>query len=101
MKRDESLVVYFMRDESGLLTGRLVERGFTLLRFVARGADAEAVYAELGAQIAEALRENPSELDVFLWEEEVQTARIEVEVRPQLKVEKRSVIGKERIPIKL
>ncbi|HET9953239.1 MAG TPA: AAA family ATPase [Polyangiaceae bacterium] len=94
-----SLRVYFVEDESGLLTGKLIARSSTRNEYLATGTTEEEVLARLGAQFdADSATE---QLESFIWSEPLHVDRVVVEVRPQSSVGKRMVIGKQRIPIEL
>jgi ATP-dependent Clp protease ATP-binding subunit ClpC len=95
-----SLRVYVVRDQSGLLTGRLVPRGYSRLELVATGASEEAVLARLQAQLA-AQADPQRAQEPFLWSEALHVDRVVVELRPQVALGKRTVIGKQKIPIEL
>jgi ATP-dependent Clp protease ATP-binding subunit ClpC len=95
-----SLRIYIVRDHSGLLTGRLVARSSTRAEYVATGSSEE----ELCARLQEQLSQNLDPLlasEPFSWSEPLHVDRVVVEVRPQVSLGKRTVIGKQRIPIEL
>lgn len=95
-----SLRIYVVRDHSGLLTGRLMARSSTRTELVATGASEE----ELCERLHELLSAQPDPLKAclpFNWTEPLHVDKILVEVRPQVSLGKRTVIGKQRIPLEL
>src|SRR5215510_4063580 len=96
-----SLRIYLVRSANGLYTGRAIPRGHTAWRFIATGTSEENVLAELDHAIARALDEDPEAIEAFSWTEDLHAATVLVEVRQETTVEKRTVIGKERIPLRI
>jgi ATP-dependent Clp protease ATP-binding subunit ClpC len=90
-----------VHDASGLFTGRLIARGSPDRPFVATGESQDSVVEQLRAQIVVAQEDDRDVLEPYLWSETLQTARVKVNVRPQTVVQKRSVIGKQPIPLTL
>src|SRR5262245_32437937 len=96
-----SLRIYLVRDESGLYTGRAIDSVRETWRLVVIGKSEEQVFDQLDHEIGRALDSDPEALEPFLWTEELHTAQILVEVRQETTLEKRTVIGKERIPLRI
>jgi ATP-dependent Clp protease ATP-binding subunit ClpC len=94
----ESLRVYMIRDVSGLTTGRIVPRS-GWVDLAASGMDEEQCLQNLEQDLAKFIAENGAE--GLLWDEHFSTSKVLVEVRPEVFVQKRRVIGKDRIPIEL
>ncbi|MFZ5890809.1 MAG: AAA family ATPase [Myxococcota bacterium] len=95
-----SLRVYFVRDHSGMLSGRLVARSSTRAEYVATAASEEEVLAQLQRQLAS--QDDPqAACEPFLWSETLHVDKVLVDVRPQVSIGKRTVIGKQRIPLEL
>ncbi len=92
----ESLRVYVVRDASGLCSGRLITRGPTI---AATAMSEEQLLEKLEPELALFVEEYGSE--TALWDEHFEIGKVLVEVRPEAFVQKRRVIGKERIPIEL
>ncbi|PRQ07700.1 AAA family ATPase [Enhygromyxa salina] len=95
-----SLRVYFVTHHDGRLTGSLLARGWTQQLPCAFGASEAEVYAGLEQIVSDMIaREHP--LDSFLWDEDLNTRTVRVEVHPLAVVHKRWVIGKQAIPLRL
>jgi ATP-dependent Clp protease ATP-binding subunit ClpC len=95
-----SLRIYVVRDHSGMLTGRLVARSATRAEYVVTGASEDELYTRLQEQLSAQL--DPQEaVQPFSWTEPLHVDKVLVEVRPQVTLGKRTVIGKQRIPIEL
>jgi ATP-dependent Clp protease ATP-binding subunit ClpC len=95
-----TLRVYVVRDQSGLLTGRLVARSNTRAEYVATGASEEELFARLQEQLS-AQPDPVQACEPFSWSEALHVDKVLVEVRPQVALGKRTVIGKQRIPLEL
>ena len=95
-----SLRVYFVQDASGLLTGRLVARSNTSEEYVVAGSSETDVLTRLDARL-EREGKGSHRLEPFYWSEVLHIDKVLVEVRPQVTLGKRLVIGKQRIPIEL
>ena len=95
-----SLRIYVVRDQSGVLTGRLVPRGTTRAEYVAVGATEEELCGRLQEQLS-AQPDPQRALEPFTWTEALHVDKVLVEVRPQVTLGKRTVIGKQRIPLEL
>ncbi|MCK6549325.1 AAA family ATPase [Myxococcota bacterium] len=98
------LRVYFVRHADGRLTGILIPHWSSFFDAPppsAYGATEDDVFAQLEVMLrtAEALGNDSAAR--YLWEEEFETRRITVEIHPQSVVEKRAVVGKRRIPLRL
>jgi ATP-dependent Clp protease ATP-binding subunit ClpC len=95
-----SLRVYFVRDHSGLMTGRLVARSSTRAEHVASGSSEEEILERLHEQLT-ADADPLTASEPFAWSETLHVDKVLVEVRPQVTLGKRTVIGKQRIPLEL
>lgn len=95
-----SFRVYFVRDQGGLLSGRLVPRSFTHAEYVATAATEEDVLARLEALLSKS-EDKQRAHEPFLWNEPLHVDKVLVELRPQVTLGKRTVIGKQRIPVEL
>ncbi|HWB80044.1 MAG TPA: AAA family ATPase [Nannocystaceae bacterium] len=80
------------------ITGRLIPSTPTLADPPTGYGDSEEAVL---SQIALALEEHSGELDNLLWREELALRRLEVEINPSSVVDKRIVIGKQRIPLRI
>jgi ATP-dependent Clp protease ATP-binding subunit ClpC len=95
-----SLRIYVVRDHSGMLTGRLIPRTSTPSEYVATGASEDELYARFQELLSEA--PDPQQACApFHWVEALHVDQVLVEVRPQVSLGKRTVIGKQRIPLEL
>ncbi|MFO0564784.1 MAG: AAA family ATPase [Polyangiaceae bacterium] len=94
-----SLRVWLAEDPSGLLSARLVPRAPSHVSFQVAAISEEEALAELSSVLVRALELDPQALDDFQWTEELRVDQVRVEVRPQSLLGKRSVIGKEPIPV--
>ena len=80
------------------ITGRLIPSTPTLAEPpTGYGESEDAVLS----QIALALEETSGELHHLLWREDLALRRLEVEINPSSVVDKRIVIGKQRIPLRI
>jgi ATP-dependent Clp protease ATP-binding subunit ClpC len=95
-----SLRVYFVTHHDGKLTGSLLARGWTARLPSAFGASETEVYAGL-EQIVSDMITREQALEPFLWDEGLNTRTVRVEVHPLAVVQKRWVIGKQAIPLRL
>jgi ATP-dependent Clp protease ATP-binding subunit ClpC len=95
-----SLRIYVVRDRSGMLTGRLVARSVTRAEYVATGASEEELCGRLQEQLSAELDPQRA-VQPFAWTEPLHVDKVLVEVRPQVTLGKRTVIGKQRIPLEL
>jgi ATP-dependent Clp protease ATP-binding subunit ClpC len=101
---DKSLRVYFTTHHDGRLTGRLLPvwaSFFDAPAPSAYGASQAEVYALLETRVRQMLIDDDSALGRFLWEEPLQAKTLTVEVHPQTLHQKRPVIGKALIPLRL
>lgn len=96
-----SLRVYVVEDASGLLTGRLVERGPAFEEYVATGTSEDEILERLNLQLQRGGGDPEDRTEPFSWTEALHVERVLVEIRPQTTLGKRLVIGKQRIPIQL
>ena len=101
MSRKQAFRIYFVGDAGGLLTGRLMMRSETDSPFAATGRTEEQVLSQLEPLVEDALERTPALHDELLWTEEIQTATVNVEIRPEVTVGRRSVVGKGKIPIEI
>src|SRR5262245_23238348 len=96
--------VFFTSHLDGRRTGILM-RNWT--RFFdnpppsAYGLDEDDVYRQLELQLKKAEAEKSDDAQRYLWDEQFSTRRITVEIHPQTVVDKRTVIGKKNIPLRL
>lgn len=95
-----SLRIYVVRDHSGMLTGRLIARSPTRSEYVATGANEEELCARF-QELLGAEADPERACAPFHWVETLHVDKVLVEVRPQVTLGKRTVIGKQRIPIEL
>ncbi|WP_224244199.1 AAA family ATPase [Hyalangium gracile] len=101
---DKSLRVYFTTHHDGRLTGRLLPAWssfFDAPAPAAYGTSEAEVYAQLETRVRHMMLEDSAALGRFLWEEALQARTLTVEVHPQTVHQKRPVIGKALIPLKL
>ena len=95
-----SLRVYFVRHHDGKLTGTLLARGWIDGRAPAvLGATQDEVYAGLTQLVADLVASEA--IDPYLWDEQLNARTVTVEVHPLAVVQKRWVIGKDAIPLRL
>ncbi|KIG14867.1 ATP-dependent Clp protease ATP-binding subunit ClpA [Enhygromyxa salina] len=92
--------MYFVTHHDGKLTGTLLARGWTQQLPSAFGASEAEVYAGL-EQIVSDMITRELALDPFLWDEDLNARTVHVEVHPLAVVQKRWVIGKQAIPLRL
>lgn len=95
-----SLRVYFVTHHDGKLTGSLLARDWAQQLPSAYGASEAEVYAGL-EQIVSDMITREQALEPFLWGEELNTRTVRIEVHPLAVVQKRWVIGKDAIPLRL
>ena len=101
---DKSFRVYFTVHHDGRLTGQLLpvwDSFFEAPAPSAYGTREAEIYALLELQVRQLLAEDASALNRFLWEEDLQSRTIAVDVHPQTVHKKRPVISKSLIPLKL
>jgi ATP-dependent Clp protease ATP-binding subunit ClpC len=96
-----SLRVYLVTHHDGKQTGRLLARGWAAEVPVAYGATRDEVLAGLEQIVGDQLAGNPSALEPFMWDEQLNVRSVGLEVHPQTVVKKRWVIGKDPIPLRL
>jgi ATP-dependent Clp protease ATP-binding subunit ClpC len=95
-----SLRVYFVSHHDGKLSGSLLARGWAEHVPSAFGASEAEVYAGLEQILTDMLaRDEP--IEAFLWDEALNVRTVTVEVHPLSVVEKRWVISKDAIPLRL
>jgi ATP-dependent Clp protease ATP-binding subunit ClpC len=95
-----SLRVYFVAHHDGKLTGSLLARGWAEQLPSAFGASEAEVYAGLEQLVTDMLARDLN-IDAFLWEEELNVRTVNVSVHPLSVVQKRWVISKDAIPLRL
>jgi ATP-dependent Clp protease ATP-binding subunit ClpC len=101
---DKSFRVYFSTHHDGRLTGRLLpvwSSFFDAPAPSAYGASEADVYAQLEKRVRMMVLEDASALDRFLWQEPLNAKTLTVEVHPQTMHQKRPVIGKALVPLRL
>jgi ATP-dependent Clp protease ATP-binding subunit ClpC len=96
-----SLRVYFVTHHDGKLTGSLLARGWTDKLPSVFAATEDEVYAGLEQIVADIIARHDGAIEAFLWDEGLNTRTVEIAVHPQSVVEKRWVIGKDAIPLRL
>ncbi len=96
-----SLRVYLVTHHDGKQTGRLLARGWARDIPVAYGATRDEVLAGLEQVASDLVASDPAALEPFLWDEQLNVRSVALDVHPQTVVEKRWVIGKEPIPLRL
>jgi ATP-dependent Clp protease ATP-binding subunit ClpC len=100
----KSFRVYFVVYEDGRRLGTLMrtwDNFFDRPAPAAYGPTADDVYAELESKLEALRREDPADVDRYLWEERFDTATVPVDVHPLSSIERRPVIGKKKIPLVL
>ncbi|ATB33939.1 AAA family ATPase [Melittangium boletus] len=100
----KSLRVYFTTHQDGRLTGQLLpvwDSFFDAPPPSAYGTRESEVYALLETRVRQLLLEDSSALDRFLWEETLEARTLTVEIHPQTLHQKRPVIAKALIPLRL
>ncbi|MBV1861455.1 MAG: AAA family ATPase [Nannocystaceae bacterium] len=90
--------VHFVTHHDGSHTGRLLSRSGTLSSPLAGHGPSEEIVL---SQLTLALEEATEPVEEFLWEEKLQVRRVKVHVNPQRVVKKRTVIGKQTIPVQV
>ncbi len=90
--------VHFVTHHDGSHTGRLLSRRGTLSTPLAGHGPTEE---EVLSQLSLALEETNEDIGEFLWEETLHVRRITVKVNPQLVIKKRTVIGRQTIPLQV
>ena len=101
---DKSFRVYFTTHHDGRLTGQLLPLWDCFFEEPvpsAYGTREAEVLALLETQVRQRLLEDSAALERFLWEEELQTRTLTVEIHPQAMHQKRPVISKALIPLRL
>jgi ATP-dependent Clp protease ATP-binding subunit ClpC len=102
--RKKTFRVYFIPHDDGRLTGILLrtrERLFEARAPAAYGVSEADVYAQLERELKARDAAGKDQLDRYLWDEEFETRRVSVEVHPQAVIDKRTVVGARRIPLRL
>ncbi|NVB42886.1 ATP-dependent Clp protease ATP-binding subunit [Pseudenhygromyxa sp. WMMC2535] len=97
----ESLRVYLVGHHDGKLTASLLARSWAEFAPSAFGASEAEVLDDLEQLIADMLARDPAALDPFMWDESLSVRTVRVEIQPQAVVDKRWVIGKQPIPLRL
>jgi ATP-dependent Clp protease ATP-binding subunit ClpC len=95
-----SLRVYFVTHHDGKLTGSLLARGWAEELPSAFGNSTAEVYAGLEQIITDMLARE-QDIEAFLWDEELNVRTVNVSVHPLSVVQKRWVISKDAIPLRL
>jgi ATP-dependent Clp protease ATP-binding subunit ClpC len=95
-----SLRVYFVTHHDGKLTGSLLARGWAEQLPSAFGGSEAEVYAGLEQMITDMLGHEGA-IEPFLWDEALNVRTVNVSVHPLSVVQKRWVIGKDAIPLRL
>lgn len=96
--------VYFIAHQDGRRTAILMRNWsmfFDTPAPSAYGADEEDCYRQLELALKKAELEKKDDPQRYLWDEEFATRKITVEIHPQTVIEKRTVIGKKNIPLRL
>jgi ATP-dependent Clp protease ATP-binding subunit ClpC len=100
----KSFRVYFVTHADGRMTGILMRNWSSFFDAPppsAYGTSEEDVYRQLEVLLREAQATGKDTIERYLWEEEFETRRITVEIHPQAVLDKRLVIGKSQIPLRL
>lgn len=92
-----SFRVYLVKDESGFVTARLISRSARAEPIVSTGMSEEQALERLELELG-AL---DGGFEDFSWDEQFEIGKVRVEVRPEAFVQKRRVIGAQRIPLEL
>lgn len=90
--------VHLVTHHDGSHTGRLLSRTGTLSSPLSGHGPTEEVVL---SQLTLALEEAAETVEEYLWEETLQVRRVKVQVNPQRVVKKRTVIGKQTIPVQV
>ncbi len=84
-----SFLVYFVKDESDLVTARLISRSAWAEPMACTGMNEEQALERLELE----LRTLDGRFEHLLWDEHFEIGKVVVEVRPEVFVQKRRVIG--------
>lgn len=101
--KGKSFRVYFMVHGDRRLSGSLIRSWSSFFDQpppAAYGRGEAEVCAQLETQLAERLADG-EDLSRYLWEQDFQVRRAQVEVYPQSLIDKQPVIGKRRVPLHL
>ncbi len=90
--------VHMVTHHDGSHTGRLLSRSGSLSSPLAGHGPTEEVVL---SQLTLALEEAVEPVEEFLWEETLKVRRVKVQVNPQRVIKKRTVIGKQTIPLQV
>ncbi|AKT43857.1 AAA family ATPase [Chondromyces crocatus] len=104
MNAKRSLRVYFTTHADGRFTGILLRTWdwlFDRPAPAAYGISEEDVLAQIEAELLTLTVTEEDDLERYLWDDAFETRTITVEVHPETTVDKRTVIGKRRIPLRL
>lgn len=105
MARDErSLRVYLVDHPGGRLSGYLMRKRSWLFDRpppAAFGSSEEQVLMQLETQLQERLVRGEEDLDRYLWEERFATRRVKVAIHPATMVDKRPVVGRRELPLRI
>jgi len=99
-----SFRVYFVPHASGHLTGILLRpwsQFFDVSPPSAFGSSEDDVYAQLEVLIREAEATGKDQAARYLWTTELEVRPVSVDVHPQTVIDKRPVIGKREVPLRL
>jgi ATP-dependent Clp protease ATP-binding subunit ClpC len=102
MSTRKSLRVYFIRHGGGALTGILLRTwdwSFDREPPSAYGASEEDVYEQLEAQLHAMAATREDKLERYLWDESFELGSVTVDLHPETALQKRTVIGKRKIPL--
>ncbi len=96
--------VYFIAHQDGARTGILMRNWsmfFDTPPPSAYGADEADCFRQIELALKKAELERKDDAQRYLWNEEFSTRKIAIDIHPQTVVQKRTVIGKKNIPLRL
>jgi ATP-dependent Clp protease ATP-binding subunit ClpC len=99
-----SLRVYFVGHATDRVTGilmRAIDRPTDDAPPTAIGDSEEDLFRQLEVLVAELEAKDDGVVERYLWDEELATREVAVEVHPQAAVKRRMVIGKAEIPLRM
>lgn len=95
------LRVLFTHHPDGSVTGSLLLKGWAEQIPSSFGASEEAVLAGLEQLVTDRLADDSGAMDAFLWDEQLSVRTVQFEINPLSVVDKRWVIGRETIPLRM
>jgi len=100
----KSFRVYFVTLDGDRVSGTLMrwlELFFDSPPPAAIGNNEEEVYAKLEERLIQMEADDANDLNRYLWQEQFEMKRVDVDVFPQNYIKRRSVIGASRIPLRV